>query len=264
VLYEIAVGKKSFAEDWAVFHYATSSSDSPPQVVQHGTEFYRHHLNGVLGDLLSRDPQQRPKISTICSTFDSYGRVFELSTTQPVYGSSEYPSHQEWKEMSESDGTMQELHFRVAKDLLSAGEWNSAKSLLREIAVSFDGERPETNPFTVARLQGLPPTIIQEIGYTLINRGRETAAIIILKAAIQAYPKIFDLQRILAEFYLQVIRRPTKPRPSDEVDKMFTTAFTSYCVPNPRLLYREFSIVYLEAGLEPPALSTEQEKIVYP
>jgi serine/threonine protein kinase len=95
VLYEIAVGKRAFAGDWAVFHYGTSTSDIPP-VVQSGTNFFRHHLNGVLSDLLNRHPEQRPKIPCICSILESYMREFEPSAGS-LYDSSVYPSYQEWK-----------------------------------------------------------------------------------------------------------------------------------------------------------------------
>jgi hypothetical protein len=257
VLYEIATGKRPFADDWAVFHFATIGNSDPPLVGQDGTEFYRHHLNGILCDLLSRQPQQRPKISSICSTFDSYSRVFELSTTRPLYSSSVYPSYQEWKSLLVSDAEMRELYFWLAKGLMSIGDRGSGIALLMEMAL-----RPDTNPFTPERLQQLDPRIMLEIGEALMRRGHEAQAVIIFQAAIRAYPKSFDLQRRLANYcVLMAWDREALP---GGLEMMFTTAFTSDSFSNPRLIYRELSIVYLEAGLEPPVLSAAQEEMAYP
>jgi serine/threonine protein kinase len=260
VLYEIATGKRPFADDFAVSQFASiGNSDSPP-VCQDGTEFYRHHLNGVLCDLLSRQPQQRPNASNIRTTFDSYCRVFGLSTIRPLYSSSVYPSYQEWKKRLVSD--VEILYFWLAKDLMTK-ERDSAISLLMEMALRLDWHRPsDTNPFTPERLKELNPTIMQELGQALMERGHQTQAVIIFKASIHAYPKKFDLQRILADYYVQMSREGSPASP--HLDMMFTTAFTSDSVSNPRLIYRELSIVYLEAGLEPPVLSAEQEGMAYP
>jgi serine/threonine protein kinase len=254
VLYEVAMGKKPFADDWAVFHHATGTSDPTP-VVQGGPEFYQHHLNGVLGELLSRQPQKRPKISSICSTFHSYSRVFGLEPIQQLYGSSVFPSYQEWKEMSNSDQT--KWCIRIAKDLLGAGDRNSAISWFIEMTRSSDKER---------RLQELNPRVLQEPEQSLLFE-----AVDLFQAAIEAYPTKFDLQRMLAEYCAGVVYGVTTTSEHRAMTKalnvlntMFIIALASGAVSNPRLLYRELSIVYLEAGLTPPVLSAEQEELVYP
>jgi hypothetical protein len=257
VLYEIATGERPFADEWEVRDFATTGNSDPPSVGETGTEFYRHHLNGILCDLLSRGPQQRPKISSICSIFDFYSRVFELSTARPLYGSSVYPSYHEWKRKLASDADMRDLYFWLANGFMSTEDRNSGIALFMEMAL-WAG----TNPFTPERLQLLDLTIILEIGGALMDRGHLTKAVMLFQAAIQAHPKTFDLQRRLAEYYVQMARG--EGGLSADLDMMFRTAFTSDSVSNPRLIYRELSIVYLEAGLEPPVLSAAQRRIAYP
>jgi hypothetical protein len=258
VLYEIAVGKRAFLNDYYTTEYSRSSE--PPPLVDFGTEFYRYHVNEVLRKLFNRDSKQRPKAPSMCSIFQSYYCVFGLPTAGRLSCSTTHLSYPQWKEAVDEDPLMlQGLFFRLAFEQELAGDRAASISIFGAMNLRLQWSDMGKYSFPPERLQALNPTVIQELGRTLVDEDYRRSAILLYKAAIQAYPERFDFQRELLEQYIRGV-----PARSSDIDLTFKVAFEPGSVSNPRLIFRELSIVCLDAGTKLPTLSNYEEEISYP
>jgi serine/threonine protein kinase len=97
VFYELATGKCAFREDWDALEYAEDNSALPiPFPFQ--SEFWREHVSETLGEILHRDPTQRPRASALCLLFSSYCQILDYSADQEL-NSMQILTYMDWKEL---------------------------------------------------------------------------------------------------------------------------------------------------------------------
>src|SRR5271169_1545979 len=71
ILYESTAGRRAFRDDFLVYEYSKSQSKLDIPIPPLPKAFISH-FNECLHEMLERDPQERPELSTLCNLFESY------------------------------------------------------------------------------------------------------------------------------------------------------------------------------------------------
>src|SRR5262249_25949806 len=101
ILYEISSKRQLFRNDLAVLQFLMSP-DSKVEVSGFLVpESVQSHLTYCLSEMLMKDPEQRPKLSTLKPLFESYCDIWDSSAISLLDDESSFPPYSQWKEITQ-------------------------------------------------------------------------------------------------------------------------------------------------------------------
>jgi len=96
IIYELAMGKKAFSDDYAVDSYSDSRS-ALQLSISLVPESHRVYLEYCVWEMLERNPEQRPSSSIILARVKSYCMLLDLQSLEEL---ELMPPYAQWKEMA--------------------------------------------------------------------------------------------------------------------------------------------------------------------
>lgn len=98
ILYELVAGKRAFRDDYSVYGRVglQLKLDIPIALLP---KAFESHFEEFLGEILERDPQKRPKVSTLRILFESYCLILSPSIVKASDDVESIPPYNIWKEL---------------------------------------------------------------------------------------------------------------------------------------------------------------------
>jgi serine/threonine protein kinase len=132
ILYELINREKAFKNVWAVLEHDKSAMsmeigvDESPQIL-------RSHLSELVGELLHRNPEQRPQIADVCLIFKSYCTSFHQLSVECVDDIEFIPNYPRWRALAVKCGGERELVSGLAEIYEFEGHETKAMTILEEL-----------------------------------------------------------------------------------------------------------------------------------
>lgn len=132
ILHELVTGTSAFHQDWAVRQYFEHEGDLPISLLSF-PPFLRHHVSGIINDLLKRDWNQRPSASEACSIFVSYSHFLELAAATIVLDANTFPVYSEWKALVERRLSKGEFFSQLSSMFEQKGDSAVAQAIRQDM-----------------------------------------------------------------------------------------------------------------------------------
>jgi len=185
ILHELATGRHAFHEDWAVREYFHNDGDLPISLPS-SLGFFKHQILGVINDLLSRDWNQRPAASTICSISLAYFRLLDLSVSHALITSQSYPLYTEWKMLVENYPSELDFLSQLATVYERNGETGLATAL-QQVVTGSNGAHDRASA--------------ERSGGSIVNAKHRYGEVKLLEAAVELNVDNFWSWHNLSEAY---------------------------------------------------------------
>lgn len=186
ILYELITLKQAFPSDLEI-RILVNSGDFPS--LKFPSKFWQSHVSWIIGELLCKDPRNRPTASAAYMIFSSYSMVSNSEFATDLLDIELYPSVSDWKNVVESQLSDRVLLVRFAEMIaLCGGE--RATQFLRTMAHQYI-----QNPHTANNvdINDYEDDTLWSLVRAVSKVGPDDETILLLKSAIH--------KGALADFY---------------------------------------------------------------
>lgn len=207
VLHELITLKRAFASDYQVYIYCETVGHSFNIEFDFPTAFWQHQISECIRELLHRQPDERPRASTVCNLFSGYTAISTDMRIESLVDSS--LSYSEWKRLADRD--LSECECLVA---LAHAYQNKNRSIalgiykgivnkyVQEGRLGNSLNEWRNQPLSLNAMESEVNSVWNNLAQGLTDNLLDGEAIVLYKALLQHAPGSLSLSKSLSKLYL--------------------------------------------------------------